>query len=203
MIDREELYKEIETWTKDITFNSNDAVAYYNRGFAYSKLEEYDKAIEDFNKAIELEPEFEVTYIDAINMHIGMNEKNKKKYKVEIDDIIARGKENNSVKNDSSFIECVERFKDEEITETAEEKAERIIKEAEKKAERIIKEAREKRIIKEAEEKARKIIEKAEEKARKIEKEEEEKARLERGWDKLNPPEDEGVIKKIEKYKNN
>jgi tetratricopeptide (TPR) repeat protein len=32
----------------------NKAIAYYNRGNAYKDLKQYDKAINDYNKAIEL-----------------------------------------------------------------------------------------------------------------------------------------------------
>jgi tetratricopeptide (TPR) repeat protein len=40
----------------------NLAVSYYNRGNAYGKLKKHEKAIEDYNKAIALDPEYAVAY---------------------------------------------------------------------------------------------------------------------------------------------
>jgi tetratricopeptide (TPR) repeat protein len=39
-----------------IELNPNDAHAYYNRGNAYSSKADYDRAIDDYNRAIELNP---------------------------------------------------------------------------------------------------------------------------------------------------
>ena len=36
--------------------------AYYNRGLSYASIEEYDKAIEDFKRVIELNPNFPEAY---------------------------------------------------------------------------------------------------------------------------------------------
>ena len=42
--------------------NPADAVVYYNRGSAYTEKGELDTAIQDYNKAIELNPEFPEAY---------------------------------------------------------------------------------------------------------------------------------------------
>ena len=46
-----------KTLTKLIELNPNDAGARNNRGGAYSKKGDFDRAIEDFNKAIGLNPD--------------------------------------------------------------------------------------------------------------------------------------------------
>jgi tetratricopeptide (TPR) repeat protein len=40
----------------------NSADAYNNRGTAYDDLKEYERAIEDYNKAIELDPNYALAY---------------------------------------------------------------------------------------------------------------------------------------------
>ena len=53
--DEEYKYKDrLSQYTADIKNNPNDAWNYYMRGGVYSLLKEYDKAIDDFNKAISL-----------------------------------------------------------------------------------------------------------------------------------------------------
>jgi len=42
--------------------NPNDAGAYYNRGNVYAELNQHERAIEDYNKAIELNPAFAEAY---------------------------------------------------------------------------------------------------------------------------------------------
>ena len=42
--------------TKNIIENMKNAFDYYRRGFANVELEKYQEAIENFNKAIELDP---------------------------------------------------------------------------------------------------------------------------------------------------
>ncbi|MTF40327.1 protein kinase domain-containing protein [Cyanobacterium aponinum] len=54
-------YKEqISNNIKAIQLNSEDASAYNNRGVVYFYFKEYDKAIADYNKAIELDPDFQL-----------------------------------------------------------------------------------------------------------------------------------------------
>ena len=49
--------KAIEDFNKAIKLDSSLAVAYNNRGSAYSLIKNYNKAIEDFSKAIKLNPD--------------------------------------------------------------------------------------------------------------------------------------------------
>ena len=51
----------IAHYTKAIELDPNDAAAYYNRGFAYANKGEYDKAIADVEKCIELSDDFLLT----------------------------------------------------------------------------------------------------------------------------------------------
>ena len=46
-----------------ITHNPNDAQSYYNRGNAYRDEVDFDRAIKDYTKAIELNPEFAEVYV--------------------------------------------------------------------------------------------------------------------------------------------
>lgn len=42
--------------------DSEFAAAYNNRGYAYSQLKRYDEAVSDFEKSIELNPQYENPY---------------------------------------------------------------------------------------------------------------------------------------------
>ena len=42
--------------------NPQDALAYNNRGYAYDDKGEYDQAIKDYGKAIELNPQYALAY---------------------------------------------------------------------------------------------------------------------------------------------
>ncbi len=48
--------KPIENYTKRIELKPNDADAYNNRGIAYKNKGDYDRAIADFQKALEKAP---------------------------------------------------------------------------------------------------------------------------------------------------
>ena len=50
------------------------ADAYNNRGLDYANLGKYDKAIEDFNKAIELNPDLAVAYYNRGNTYVELGE---------------------------------------------------------------------------------------------------------------------------------
>lgn len=54
--------KAIQEYTEAITLRHDSAIAYNNRGYAYSKLKICDNAINDFSKAIELKPDFVEAY---------------------------------------------------------------------------------------------------------------------------------------------
>jgi tetratricopeptide (TPR) repeat protein len=56
--------------TKQFTWNPNAESAYYGRGYAYKKRGDYDRAIQDFNEAIQLNPNFERAYYDRGNAYI-------------------------------------------------------------------------------------------------------------------------------------
>ena len=48
--------------TRQTQFKSSDAEAYNNRGFAYCEMGQYDQAISDFSKAIEINPRLAHAY---------------------------------------------------------------------------------------------------------------------------------------------
>jgi tetratricopeptide (TPR) repeat protein len=52
----------------------NLAVAYLSRGNAHSKLKQRDKAIEDYNKAIELNPKYALAYTNRGTAYLQTNE---------------------------------------------------------------------------------------------------------------------------------
>ena len=49
----------IENYDQAITLNPDDALAYYNRGLAYHKIDKYDLAIQDFDEIIRIDPNSE------------------------------------------------------------------------------------------------------------------------------------------------
>lgn len=61
--------REIQKLTSLIQKNPNDALAYYNRGLAYSSIEQYQNAIRDYNQAIRLKPDFEEAYNNRGNIY--------------------------------------------------------------------------------------------------------------------------------------
>ena len=50
------------TTTQQMQLKSNDAEVYNNRGFAYCQIGQYDQAISDFSKAIEINPRLAHAY---------------------------------------------------------------------------------------------------------------------------------------------
>ena len=48
--------------TQHVRLKSRDAEGYNNRGFAYYQTGQYEKAISDFTKAIEIDPQFAQAY---------------------------------------------------------------------------------------------------------------------------------------------
>ena len=51
-----------KTSAAEKTSNPNTAELYYNRGFAYDELGQYQEAINDFDKAIQLDPNYITVY---------------------------------------------------------------------------------------------------------------------------------------------
>jgi tetratricopeptide (TPR) repeat protein len=74
--------KAIADFTKIIELNPDDAIAYYNRGMAYSFLQNYSNAIADYNQAIELKPDYANAYYNR-----GMAYKNLQDYQSAIADL--------------------------------------------------------------------------------------------------------------------
>jgi len=63
---KEELdyHRAIQNFDEAILLDPQYAIAYANRGIAYSKLGDYKKAIEDYNKAIKLYPNYSKAYFN-------------------------------------------------------------------------------------------------------------------------------------------
>jgi len=59
------LKRAIEKYTEELRSNPNSASAYYNRGAAYRESNEYNQAFNDFEKAVNLEPD-NATYREAL-----------------------------------------------------------------------------------------------------------------------------------------
>lgn len=57
MLKDENFQEGIDYFTRVIDLNPNNYKAYYNRGFGYYYLKDYDKAQKDFEKALELKPD--------------------------------------------------------------------------------------------------------------------------------------------------
>ena len=54
--------------------NQTLIMTYFNRGTSYNRLEEYEKGINDYSKAIELNPDFVETYYYRGNAYIKLRE---------------------------------------------------------------------------------------------------------------------------------
>jgi len=61
-------------WTRAISKKQNTAEAFNNRGLAYHELKQYDKAIEDYNQAIKLDPAQVIAYNNRGNSYYERNE---------------------------------------------------------------------------------------------------------------------------------
>ena len=62
--------------------NPNKLEAYNNRGYAYQELKQYQKALADYNKAIELNPQYALAYSNRGEVHYYL-----KNYTQAIDDL--------------------------------------------------------------------------------------------------------------------
>ncbi|MDO8446235.1 MAG: tetratricopeptide repeat protein [Deltaproteobacteria bacterium] len=63
-------YDSITLWTHEIkVFPHTATIAYYNRGNAYAEINSYSQAIEDYNKAIELDPKHFKAYTNRGNAY--------------------------------------------------------------------------------------------------------------------------------------
>ena len=60
--------KGIDEATKLIDLNPHDARAYYRRGIIYNQLEKYEKALKDYDKVLELEPDNQDVIDDRNNL---------------------------------------------------------------------------------------------------------------------------------------
>lgn len=54
----------VESFSKSIELNPDNPLTYYNRGYAYMKLNKFDKAIEDLDKSIIMDPENKRAYLN-------------------------------------------------------------------------------------------------------------------------------------------
>jgi superkiller protein 3 len=71
---KQSIQGEIERYQRDITFNPNDAVAYFCMGEAYMNLENYTEAVSCFRKVIEIEPRYDVDFDIIAEAYFSMGE---------------------------------------------------------------------------------------------------------------------------------
>ncbi|WBW74576.1 serine/threonine protein phosphatase with TPR repeat [Schizosaccharomyces osmophilus] len=64
--------KAVELYSEAIKLDSQNAILYSNRSFAYFKLEDYGLAIIDATKAIEIDPNFAKAYYRRASAHISL-----------------------------------------------------------------------------------------------------------------------------------
>ncbi|MDR2717539.1 MAG: tetratricopeptide repeat protein [Treponema sp.] len=64
----------IADYTQAIRLNPNDAIAYANRGNAYSDKSDYDRAIADYTQAIRLNPNYTIAYANRATAYIGKSD---------------------------------------------------------------------------------------------------------------------------------
>jgi protein O-mannosyl-transferase len=69
-------YARCSVWNNDLTLwsdvidNYKSAIAYYNRGFAFMNNKKNDEALKDYNKAIELKPDYADAYLSRGNLFL-------------------------------------------------------------------------------------------------------------------------------------
>lgn len=70
---KDNYYKAIEEFTRNIDANPNDYIAYSNRGLAKSYLHDQQGALDDVNKAIMINPQYDIAYVNRsyISNNIG------------------------------------------------------------------------------------------------------------------------------------
>lgn len=71
--DEGEYERAVESYTKSLDIQDM-AEAYYNRGCAYSKLKENEKAVQDYSSAIELDPDYAYAYYNRGNEYFRVKE---------------------------------------------------------------------------------------------------------------------------------
>ena len=54
----------VKYYSEEIKKDATNSNAYYHRGFAYFKLKQFSPSILDFNKAIQLNPEMVIAYLE-------------------------------------------------------------------------------------------------------------------------------------------
>ena len=64
----------IEDYSEAIRLDPDDANAYYNRGWDYDELGEYEKAIEDYSQVIRLDPNATDAYNNRGNIYYSLGE---------------------------------------------------------------------------------------------------------------------------------
>ena len=68
------LYKQLNYWVKPFLLNPKIETAYHFRGFAYSQLNKFDLAIEDYNQIIRLKPDDARVYNNWGNAYAGLGQ---------------------------------------------------------------------------------------------------------------------------------
>lgn len=66
-------YGAINYYSSFIEKFNTSAVGYFNRGFAYGKIKEYEREIKDYNIAIEIDPYFTAAYLNRGNAQFNQN----------------------------------------------------------------------------------------------------------------------------------
>ncbi len=63
------MYKSIKSFNKLIKIGDECKDVYYNRGNAYAKLKNYQRAIEDFEQALKLDPNYNLALLNKGNTY--------------------------------------------------------------------------------------------------------------------------------------